>query len=96
MNYSIVLFFCGLFFFLSLCKSYTFLLGGSFKSTSTSTKIVNGQSVTTKKVVENGKETIEIYENNKLVKKTVDGVPQLTNGSHDSHRMLDAPSKKKK
>lgn len=35
----------------------------------------------TKKVVENGKETVEIYENDKLKSRTVDGVAQLTNGS---------------
>lgn len=57
--------------------------GGSFKSSSTSTKIVNGRKVTTKKVVENGKETVEVYENDVLTKRTVDGVPQLTGG--DSH-----------
>ncbi|XP_047136026.1 dnaJ homolog subfamily B member 6 isoform X1 [Hydra vulgaris] len=70
--------------------------GASFKSTSTSTKIVNGRSVTTKKTIENGKETVEVYENNKLVKKTVDGVPQLTNGGQEDRKMLDGPHKKKK
>ena len=55
--------------------------GGSFKSSSTSTKIVNGRKVVTKKVVENGTETVEVYENNVLTKKTVNGVPQLTGGA---------------
>jgi len=54
--------------------------GGSFKSTSTSTKRVNGRSITTKKTVENGKETVEVYENNVLTSKHVNGVQQLTNG----------------
>ena len=54
--------------------------GGSFKSTSTSTKRVNGKTVTTKKVSENGNETVEVYEDNVLVSKTVNGTPQLTNG----------------
>lgn len=62
--------------------------GGSFKSSSTSTKIVNGRKVTTKKVVENGKETVEVYENDVLTKRTVDGVPQLTGGDSGSRGRL--------
>jgi len=58
--------------------------GGSFKSTSTSTKVVNGRSVTTKKTVENGQETVEIYENNTLKSRSVNGVQQLTNGGSGS------------
>jgi len=41
---------------------------------------VNGKSVTTKKVVENGEETVEVYENNVLQSRSVNGVQQLTNG----------------
>ena len=62
-------------------KKYVFSTLGSFKSTSTSTKVVNGKKVTTKKVIENGKETVEIYENDKLKSRTVDGVAQIMNGS---------------
>ncbi|KAK9890604.1 hypothetical protein WA026_011969, partial [Henosepilachna vigintioctopunctata] len=48
----------------------------SVKRTSTSTKFLNGKKITTKKVLENGKETIMSYENDVLKSKTVNGVPQ--------------------
>lgn len=53
--------------------------GGSVKSTSISTKTVNGKVVETKKVKENGVETVEVRENGNLVSKSIDGIPQLTN-----------------
>lgn len=53
--------------------------GGNFKSTSTSTKVVNGKKITTKKTVENGKETVEEWENDILKRRIVDGTLQLTN-----------------
>jgi len=62
--------------------------GGSFKSTSTSTQVINGRSVTTKKVVENGQETVEVYENNVLQSRSVNGVPQLTNGGSGHRKRL--------
>ncbi|KAJ8945692.1 hypothetical protein NQ318_012411 [Aromia moschata] len=46
------------------------------KRTSTSTKTVGGKRVTTKKVFENGKETVMTYENDVLKSMTVDGVAQ--------------------
>ncbi|XP_032454198.1 dnaJ homolog subfamily B member 6 isoform X4 [Nasonia vitripennis] len=46
------------------------------KRTSTSTRFINGKKITTKKVFENGKETIMSYENDVLKSKTVNGVPQ--------------------
>jgi len=55
-------------------------LGGSFRSTSTSTKIVNGKRVVTKKVVENGQETVMIEEDGVLRTKSVNGVPQSLDG----------------
>ncbi|XP_031551238.1 dnaJ homolog subfamily B member 6-like [Actinia tenebrosa] len=49
------------------------------RSTSTSTKYVNGKKITKKKIVENGKETVEEYENDTLIKRIVDGTPlQIT------------------
>lgn len=48
----------------------------SIKRTSTSTRFVNGKKITTKKVYENGKETVMSYENDVLKSKTVNGVPQ--------------------
>ncbi|XP_076300471.1 dnaJ homolog subfamily B member 6 isoform X1 [Lasioglossum baleicum] len=50
--------------------------GGAVKKTSTSTRFINGKKITTKKVFENGKETIMSYENDVLKSKTVNGVPQ--------------------
>lgn len=47
--------------------------GGNIKKTSTSTKIVNGKKVVTKKVVENGSETITVHEDGVLKSKTVNG-----------------------
>lgn len=47
--------------------------GANFRSSSTSTKIVNGRTVTTRKVVENGVETVTLEENGKVVKKTING-----------------------
>uniref|UniRef100_A0A1B6KVF6 J domain-containing protein n=1 Tax=Graphocephala atropunctata TaxID=36148 RepID=A0A1B6KVF6_9HEMI len=46
------------------------------KRTSTTTKFINGKKITTKKVAENGKETVLQYENDVLTSKTVNGVAQ--------------------
>ncbi|XP_026463310.1 dnaJ homolog subfamily B member 6-like [Ctenocephalides felis] len=51
-------------------------VNGSVKRTSTSTKFINGKKITTKKVMENGRETVMSYENDILTSKTVNGVPQ--------------------
>jgi len=50
--------------------------GMAMKSTSMSTRFVNGVKVTTKKVMENGVETVTTYENDVLKSQTVNGVPQ--------------------
>ncbi|KAJ9590433.1 hypothetical protein L9F63_016520, partial [Diploptera punctata] len=50
--------------------------GGAVKRTSTSTRFINGKKITTKKVFENGQETMMTYENDVLVSKTVNGVSQ--------------------
>uniref|UniRef100_A0A0K8TPE7 Putative dnaj-class molecular chaperone n=1 Tax=Tabanus bromius TaxID=304241 RepID=A0A0K8TPE7_TABBR len=47
---------------------------GSVKRTSTSTTFVNGKKIMTKRVYENGKETVMSYENDVLKAKTVNGV----------------------
>ncbi|XP_017839329.1 dnaJ homolog subfamily B member 6 isoform X2 [Drosophila busckii] len=49
---------------------------GACKRTSTSTVFVNGKKLMTKRVVENGKETVFSYENDVLKSKTVNGVSQ--------------------
>lgn len=47
---------------------------GNFKSVSTSTRIVNGKSTTTKKIKENGQERIEIEEDGVLKSILINGV----------------------
>ncbi|KAK6166908.1 hypothetical protein SNE40_023510 [Patella caerulea] len=54
-------------------------MGGNFKSTSTSTKYVNGKKVTTRKVVENGQETVTVEEDGRITSRTVNG-QQLRDG----------------
>lgn len=57
--------------------------GGGFgmgmHSSSTSTRFVNGKKVTTKKVVDNGVETVKTYENDVLKSHTVNGQRQALN-----------------
>ncbi|XP_072944470.1 dnaJ homolog subfamily B member 6 isoform X2 [Epargyreus clarus] len=48
----------------------------NMRSTTTTTRVVNGKKITTKKVTENGRETVMSYENGVLKSKTVNGVPQ--------------------
>ncbi|XP_053988132.1 dnaJ homolog subfamily B member 6-like isoform X2 [Hylaeus volcanicus] len=50
--------------------------GGAMRRTNTSTRFINGKKITTKKIYENGKETIMSFENDVLKSKTVNGVPQ--------------------
>uniref|UniRef100_A0A3Q0SMZ4 DnaJ heat shock protein family (Hsp40) member B6b n=1 Tax=Amphilophus citrinellus TaxID=61819 RepID=A0A3Q0SMZ4_AMPCI len=50
---------------------------GNFKSVSTSTKIVNGRKITTKRIVENGQERVEVVEDGQLKSLTVNGKEQL-------------------
>ncbi|XP_070496123.1 dnaJ homolog subfamily B member 6 isoform X2 [Chironomus tepperi] len=55
---------------------------GNVKRISTSTSFVNGKKVTTKKVLENGVETVMSYENDVLKSKTVNGVAQAIAYNH--------------
>jgi curved DNA-binding protein CbpA len=50
----------------------------SSKSTTVSKKIINGKSIVTTKIIENGNETIIEEENGFMKSKTVNGVPQFT------------------
>jgi len=50
--------------------------GGNFRSTSTSTKFINGKKVVTKKMMENGIETVTVEEDGILKSKTVNGEAQ--------------------
>uniref|UniRef100_A0A3Q1GJI4 DnaJ heat shock protein family (Hsp40) member B6b n=1 Tax=Acanthochromis polyacanthus TaxID=80966 RepID=A0A3Q1GJI4_9TELE len=49
---------------------------GNFKSISTSTKFVNGRKITTKRIVENGQERVEVVEDGQLKSLTVNGKEQ--------------------
>eukprot|EP00116_Pleurobrachia_bachei_P003424 sb/3463686/ len=50
--------------------------GGSFTSSSTSTTIRNGKRVTTKRVVQNGVETVTVEENGQVISHKVNGQEQ--------------------
>jgi hypothetical protein len=62
-------------------------------------RIVNGRKVTTKKVMENGVETVTTYEDDVMKSRTVNGVPQqmqqqvsyLNSYSTVVHRVLTPP-----
>ncbi|KAM9333119.1 dnaJ homolog subfamily B member 6b isoform 3-T4 [Pholidichthys leucotaenia] len=66
---------------------------GNFKSVSTTTKIVNGKKITTKRIVENGQERVEVMEDGQIKSLTV-------NGHLDNKRkklwLKEAESKKKR
>jgi len=51
--------------------------GRGVKRSSTSTKFVNGKKVTTKRVVDNGVETVTVIENDRVKSRSVNGVPQI-------------------
>ena len=50
--------------------------GNNSSSTSTSTSVLNGRKVSKTTRIENGKETVLTYENDALVKKSVNGIPE--------------------
>lgn len=50
---------------------------GSFKSVSTSTEIINGKKITTKRVIENGQERVEVEEDGELKSVIINGNEQL-------------------
>ncbi|XP_075871555.1 dnaJ homolog subfamily B member 6-like [Nelusetta ayraudi] len=55
---------------------------GNFRSVSTSTKIINGRKITTKRIVENGQERVEVEEDGQLRSMTVNGKEQLLRLKH--------------
>ncbi|XP_041514742.1 dnaJ homolog subfamily B member 6 [Microtus oregoni] len=66
---------------------------GNFKSISTSTKIVNGKKITTKRIVENGQERVEVEEDGQLKSLTING---LKEGGKRKKQKQKEDSKKKK
>uniref|UniRef100_A0A3Q4H0S6 DnaJ homolog subfamily B member 6-like n=1 Tax=Neolamprologus brichardi TaxID=32507 RepID=A0A3Q4H0S6_NEOBR len=55
---------------------------GNFRSVSTSTKTVNGRKITTKRIVENGQERVEVEEDGRLRSLTINGKEQLLRLEH--------------
>nr|XP_061795650.1 dnaJ homolog subfamily B member 6a [Nerophis lumbriciformis] len=55
---------------------------GNFRSVSTSTKIINGRKITTKRIVENGQERVEVEEDGQLRSLTINGKEQLLRLEH--------------
>ncbi|KAF4110963.1 dnaJ homolog subfamily B member 6b isoform X2 [Onychostoma macrolepis] len=47
---------------------------GNFRSVSTSTKFINGKRITTKRILENGQERVEVEEDGQLKSLTVNGI----------------------
>lgn len=52
------------------------------RKTTTSTRFVNGKKIETRKVMENGVETVTIHEDGVLTKKTVNGQVQALSYKH--------------
>ncbi|XP_028821244.1 dnaJ homolog subfamily B member 6 [Denticeps clupeoides] len=50
---------------------------GNFRSVSTSTKFINGRKITTKRIVENGQERVEVEEDGQLKSLTINGKEQM-------------------
>nr|XP_012805042.2 dnaJ homolog subfamily B member 3 [Jaculus jaculus] len=50
---------------------------GNFKSVSTTTEIVNGREITTKRIIENGQERVEVEEDGQLKSLIINGKEQL-------------------
>ncbi|RXM96056.1 DnaJ-like subfamily B member 6, partial [Acipenser ruthenus] len=50
---------------------------GNFRSVSSSTKIINGRKITTKRILENGQERVEVEEDGQLRSLTINGKEQL-------------------
>jgi len=69
--------------------------GMAMKSSSSSTRFMNGKKLVTQKVVENGVETLTTYENDVLKSQTVNGVPQVIQGSnsHEQQRVVSSGSR---
>uniref|UniRef100_A0A4W3I2B5 DnaJ heat shock protein family (Hsp40) member B6 n=1 Tax=Callorhinchus milii TaxID=7868 RepID=A0A4W3I2B5_CALMI len=50
---------------------------GNFRSVSTSTKFVNGRKISTKRIIENGQERVEVEEDGQLRSLTINGVEDV-------------------
>ncbi|XP_073892588.1 dnaJ homolog subfamily B member 6 isoform X2 [Macaca fascicularis] len=66
---------------------------GNFKSISTSTKMVNGRKITTKRIVENGQERVEVEEDGQLKSLTINGFKE--GGKRKKQKQREESKKKK-
>uniref|UniRef100_A0A3Q4C081 J domain-containing protein n=1 Tax=Mola mola TaxID=94237 RepID=A0A3Q4C081_MOLML len=55
---------------------------GNFRSVSTSSRIINGRKITTKRIMENGQERVEVEEDGQLRSLTINGKEQLLRLEH--------------
>jgi len=80
-------------------QTFSGAMGGApsmgMRSSSTSTRFVNGKKITTKRVVDNGVETVKTYENDVLKSHTINGQRQALSSAeqprsshHHQHRHL--------
>lgn len=60
--------------------------GGNFRSVSSSTKFINGRKITTKRIVENGQERVEVEEDGQLKSLTVNDLPDGNALEDEPHR----------
>ncbi|XP_051989647.1 dnaJ homolog subfamily B member 6-like isoform X1 [Xyrauchen texanus] len=58
---------------------------GNFRSVSSSTKFINGRKITTKRIIENGQERVEVEEDGQLKSLTINGRAQEI-GMPEGHR----------
>ncbi|XP_029698337.1 dnaJ homolog subfamily B member 6b isoform X2 [Takifugu rubripes] len=64
---------------------------GNFRSVSTSTKFINGRKITTKRIVENGQERVEVEEDGQLKSLTVNDLPSEDPLEEESRRRRQTP-----
>uniref|UniRef100_A0A8C9EHJ1 Uncharacterized protein n=1 Tax=Pavo cristatus TaxID=9049 RepID=A0A8C9EHJ1_PAVCR len=50
---------------------------GNFRSVLTSTEVINGKRITTRKIIENGQEKIEVEEDGRLRSVSINGKDHL-------------------
>ncbi|XP_041102819.1 dnaJ homolog subfamily B member 6-like isoform X3 [Polyodon spathula] len=65
---------------------------GNFRSVSSSTKIINGRKITTKRILENGQERVEVEEDGQLRSLTING---HIDGKRKKLRLKEEAKKKK-
>ncbi|XP_056600006.1 dnaJ homolog subfamily B member 6a [Triplophysa dalaica] len=65
---------------------------GSFRSVSSSTKFINGRKVTTKRIIENGQERVEVEEDGQIKSVTINGSAQDLGMLEDHRQRKELPN----